>query len=333
MMVETGVLFDKDIRSVSTLLADWPEHAWQPLCQALMASDEHPVLLVGEGSSRLFPASFALHLRRAWNAPIHIDHLGGREASGVINEHQCIVGLSNSGDTREVVELLDQLREQNHERVLCITGRDDGYMTKGFEHYALLAEPEGAVAATVSVFGQAFILADAIAAIAGKTVPKKEIKAEIERILNADLPDAVLAQLAATQRIFWSGAEGGCASELTLKTLETCRVLGTYAPGSLILHGIEEVFDEGDLVVLVDPAAQDKEPYNNFIVNNTPAKTVQIGGPDYGVPRIEHADLGVWNPLLQLVIGWKLLVAQANALGNDPDKPQRARKVGNPRVP
>lgn len=333
MVVESGVLFDKDIRSVNALLAHWPEHAWQPLCQALMESDEHPVLFVGEGSSRLFPAAFALHLRRAWNAPIYIDHLGGREASRVVNERQCVVGLSNSGDTREVVELLDQLRQNNHKRVLCITGRDDGYMTKGFEHKALLAEPEGAVAATVSVFGQAFILADAIAAIAGKTVPKKEIQAEVERLLNADIPNDVLAKLNATQRIFWSGAEGGCASELTLKTLETCRILGTYAPGSLILHGIEEVFDDGDLVVLVDPAAQDKEPYNTFIVENTPAKTVQIGGPDYGVPRIEHADLGVWNPLLQLVIGWKLLVAQANALGNDPDTPQRARKVGNPRVP
>ncbi len=63
-MAETGVLFDKDIRSVVPLLEAWPDHAWSPLSEALLKSDEHPVLLVGEGSSRLFPAAFALHLRR-----------------------------------------------------------------------------------------------------------------------------------------------------------------------------------------------------------------------------------------------------------------------------
>ncbi len=263
---------------------------------------------------------------------IKIDHLGGRGALPVVHDNQCIVGHSNSGDTREVVELLVALQKRDHKRLLCVTGRDDGFMTKGFEHKALLSEPEGAVAATVSVFGQALILADSIAAIAGKAVPKQALIDEVKRILNAPISDEVKAQCAGTQRIFWSGAEGGCASELTLKTLETCRVLGSYAPGSLILHGIEEVFEEGDLVVLVDPAAEDKDPYNKFIVEGTPAKTIQIGSAEYGVPRIEHADLGEWNPLLQLVIGWKLLVEQAAALGNDPDKPQRARKVGNPMV-
>ena len=41
-------------------------------------------------------------------------------------------------------------------------------------------------------------------------------------------------------------------------------------------------------------------------------------------------NIGVWSPLVHLVIGWRLLDEMAKIVGHNPDCPLRIKKVGNP---
>ncbi len=332
-MTEAGALIRRDIADVQTLLKNWPTDAWEPLRSALAASAAKPVMLVGEGSSRLFPAALLRHLRRLWRAPVRFDDCGGREAEHFDLSGQTIVGLSNSGETREVVELLDRLIGEGHEAIQAILGRNDGYMATNVKHHiAVLDRPEEAVAATVSVIGQALVLAHALAAIQGTTIPTADLAKACEQLMTESFSDEASAVIQGAKRIFWCGADTGAAAELTLKTVEITRLPGIHAPGNLVLHGLEEIMDEGDVVVVMDLPEADMDLVQKFVIEGTPAKVLRLDTNNGNWPGITVPDCGEWTPITQLVAGWRLMLEIAAVLDVNPDTPQRARKVGNPRT-
>jgi glucosamine--fructose-6-phosphate aminotransferase (isomerizing) len=354
---DAGKNFASDCARIIPLLAAWPEQPWEPLRAAFAESGKTPLLIVGEGSSRLFPAAIACALARLSGGALHVEHLGGREASALDLKRWQVLAMSNSGKTREVIEAVEPLtgqpgvlgaqpREEKVERVsaptmpegqgrrhalLALVGQPGGPLQKLVPtSRALLDAPETTVAATVSVFAQALALAHAAAAAAGLPVPLAALREACPRALTAEPPiDA--AALARVRRVWWSGAESGCAGELTLKTMETSGCIGVHLPGSMVLHGIEEVLDEHDLVVAFDPAREDLDSLKTRI-GATGARLLRItstgAGGDWELPGT--AALGPdWSAFPQLCAGWRLLSVLARALGRDPDKPRRARKVGN----
>lgn len=318
-----GAAFASDCARVLPLLQQWPARAWAPLAEACAASLASPLLIVGEGSSRLFPAALACALAR--RADLRIDHLGGREASALDLARRQVLLVSNSGKTREVVDLAERMT--THPRRLALVGQRGGRLMDVVPvSKALLDAPETTVAATVSVFAQALAIGHAVAEAGGLEIPLAALRTAVERAFAAPLPPKG-AQLGRVRRVWWSGPESGCASELALKTMETAGCLGAHLPGSMVLHGIEEVLDPGDLVVLLDPDARDLAAIHQRI-GATGAQILRVGpGGDIDLPGA--AELGEWAAFPQLVAGWRLLAATAQALGRDPDKPKRARKVGN----
>jgi glucosamine--fructose-6-phosphate aminotransferase (isomerizing) len=134
------------------------------------------------------------------------------------------------------------------------------------------------------------------------------------------------------KRVFWCGSDDGCADELSLKTMETAGIVGVAPSAGVVLHGLEEALVEGDLVVLIDPPRADAGPLQKYLIDGTPARVITLAPEPVVGACWTQPDLGPWSAPLRLVAGWRLLLHLAAAIGRDPDKPSRARKVGNPVV-
>lgn len=308
-----GELFAQDCQATRQALANW--QPWPDL-EALLRA---PLRLVGEGSSRLFPAGFLRHIARHLGLSIDVDACGGRAAE-TIGDKRPVLWCSNSGATREVVEAARSRATDKDRYCLGIAG--GSLQTLVPAGRVLLSEPEHAVAATASVWMQAFALAASACAASGKTVPIAALDAALAQEL-ARTPDAQhVAAIAAAQRLWWADDESGLADELALKSIELLGRDARAVPGTLSLHGCEELFSEHDLVVVIAGDARDAA-LREHIASAT--------GVRWLVLRRDGAEnLQPWAPLLELVRGWRLLAAAAERCGRDPARPQRARKVGNP---
>jgi len=318
-----GAGFAADCARVTPLLNAWPERAWPPLVAAWRASATRPLLLVGEGSSRLFPAALARSIVQLAPQRLRLCDLGGRDAAQLpLHDYQLLL-VSNSGRSREVVELLEALPRPV--QALALVGVAGGALQRDVpQALVLLDAPERAVAATVSVLAQALAIGHAACEAAGLAVPWTALRAALLQAEAVTLPP----QDAACSRIWWSGAESGPAGELALKTMETAGCLGVHLPGTMALHGIEEVLGEQDLVISLQGDGRDAQRLRSRITA-TGARLLTIGSQgDLFLP-----DLGPWSGLAQLVAGWRLLAQLALARGRDADHPVRARKVGNEHLP
>jgi len=318
-----GAGFDADCARVLPLLASWPERAWPPLVAAWRASPTRPLLLIGEGSSRLFPAGLARTIAAAAPQRLRLCDLGGRDAAALPLDGYQLLLVSNSGKSRELVELLGTLPRPV--QALALVGVAGGALQRGVPAaLVLLDAPERAVAATVSVLAQALAISHAACEAAGLTVPWAALRAALLQAEALTLPPPA----AGCERIWWSGPESGPAGELALKTMETAGCLGVHLPGTMALHGIEEVLGAQDLVISLQADERDADRLRERITA-TGARLLTIG------PRGELVlpDLGPWSGCAHLVAGWRLLAQLALARGRDADRPVRARKVGNEHLP
>jgi len=318
-----GAGFAADCARALPLLCAWPERAWPPLVAAWRASATRPLLLVGEGSSRLFPAALARSIAQLAPARLRVCDLGGRDAARLpLHDYQLLL-ISNSGKSRELIELLEILPRPL--QALAVVGVAGGPLHRSVpQALVLLDAPERAVAATVSVLAQALALSHAACEAAGLAVPWTALCTALLQSESLTLPPQALT----CSRIWWSGAEGGPAGELALKTMETAGCLGVHLPGTMALHGIEEVLHAQDLVISLQGDERDAQRLRSRITA-TGAQLLTIGPQgDLTLP-----DLGPWSGLAHLVAGWRLLAQLALARGRDADRPTRARKVGNEHLP
>ena len=311
--------FHKDCLQTIELFDNWPS-AWQPLVDAF--NDKKPLVIVGEGSSCLFPGQYAQFLARRWGYSGHISSMGGREASNTSWNAFTPLWMSNSGSTREVVECarakadgLAIIGVQNKECPLAVASSASRH---------ILIRDEQAIAATASVFGQAFIIAEALATSLGKSVPYAELQAGLKTVLNTDIPATITDALAKCSRLWWADGGDGVGSELALKTMEITGKIGIHAPGTILLHGIEEVLTAEDALVWHTPPSADLGLLNSALRENTEAVVIS---EEFSLPQ-----LGEWTPLIELAFGWRLLASVAEKLGRNPATAERARKVGNPLI-
>ncbi|MBR1678652.1 MAG: hypothetical protein IJ701_04270, partial [Bacteroidales bacterium] len=98
---------------------------------------------------------------------------------------------------------------------------------------------------------------------------------------------------------------------------------GTYA-----LHGPEEVMEDNDLVVVVNPIESEYAKYQ-AVFGGANVHVVAIDTKPTPFPTVIVPDAGDLQGYVYLCAGWNLLVEIATAEGINLDKPARARKVGN----
>jgi glucosamine--fructose-6-phosphate aminotransferase (isomerizing) len=133
--------------------------------------------------------------------------------------------------------------------------------------------------------------------------------------------------------IYFAGRNNGVVEELTLKTNEITRKKSDFLEGTYAVHGIEEVMDKNELVIIVEPFESEEEKFKECLIDGVNMNVVAISTRETQFPTIRIPDGKEYKEYVELAAGWNVLVEIGIALGIDLDKPTRARKVGNEYLP
>ncbi|MEZ0262201.1 MAG: SIS domain-containing protein [Alphaproteobacteria bacterium] len=282
------------------------------------------LMVTGEGSSRIFPAKnlIAEALRRGH--PWHICTEGARQAAEYVLKNFTVIGTSNSGKTKELVELFQMLPSPRRS-VIATKGSKMAALSD--DCHILKCGVEKAVPATKSVVEQALVFQSLLQ---GPEWKKKTQAADYcAEVLAQDIPAEMAEAMAKAPTIYFAGRNNGVAEELTLKANEIARKRAVYLEGTYALHGVEEVMQEGDVLVVIEPFSEDMQSYQEKLQQGAGVKIIAIAADETPFPTITIPELGGFNGYLQLMAGWNLLAATGIAAGVNIDQPARARKVGN----
>jgi glucosamine--fructose-6-phosphate aminotransferase (isomerizing) len=284
------------------------------------------LLLTGEGASRIFPAKNMISLALQRHSPWQIHTEGARQAAEYNLKDFFVIGASASGRTRELTTLFEKLK-QAHIKTYAVTATNSKLAEIADHVIPLSCGPEKATAATKSVIEQALLYQSLLQGDEWNNLDKA-----------ADCCESVLQQTTAvdiinlirdTPAIYFSGRNNGVAEELALKTNEIAHKKSIYLEGTYALHGIEEVMQAGETVILIEPFREEIEKYNQILKDRAGVTVIAISSTETPFPTIEIPALPGFNGYIQLMAGWNLLVALGLANAIDIDKTIRARKVGN----
>lgn len=288
------------------------------------------LFLTGEGSSRLFPAKNIMVQAMRDGVDIEILTEGAMQAMEYDLSSFVVAAASNSGQTREVILLVKGLMEAGHDKILGLTANKSTKLESlANQTFVLSCGKEDAVAATKSVAEQALFYQALIAKIQGRPLDVASLGYACEDALTQTIDESIVKDIAKAGRIYFAGRNDGVAEELTLKTNEITRKSSDFLEGTYLLHGVEEVMNAGDAVILIDPYRSELELIKKFISDDVGAKVIAIATEDTIFPTIKVKDVGELTTYVFLAAGWNILVEVGIALGIDLDKPERARKIGN----
>jgi glutamine---fructose-6-phosphate transaminase (isomerizing) len=299
---------------------------------AKLFKDKRQIFITGEGSSRLFPAYNLIHRNVKNSGPYLFLSESSSEAAEFNLNGFGVVGLSNSGRTKELVGLFDRLHQSFHQSFASISanGNDAPVAHHAKVNAVLDCGSEKAVAATKSVMEQALFL-DAMAAILNNNnLPDLQLFShQLKTVLELSIPKEVTEIFSNATVINIAGRSTGVGAELALKTNEITRKKSTFLPGTYALHGIEEVMDATEVLLIIDPFPEEEAKFHKVIAEGVGMKIVAIAARETSFPTIRIPFGGFYHHYLELAAGWNILVETGLALGIDLDKGLRARKIGN----
>jgi len=325
----------KEMWDTSAVIRDFDEDGARLLS---LSSDR--ILLTGEGSSRIFPAkrSAALARSRGYRQSVVVE--GALQAAEYQLSGYHLFVASNSGKTAEGVQLLRHLREEESsggkngkspEAIAAIVGREQTPIAELADRYYLLrCGKEDAVAASKSVVEQALVYETLFRSAHGdEAVDLDSLSEAFLEALSTAIDSEITRTLSSSPTIYFAGRNDGVAEELTLKTNEITRLKSDYLEGTYAVHGIEEVMQPNEAVVVVDPFEEEEEKFREVLEEGVGMSVIAISSRQTSFPTIRIPELGEMNPYLLLAAGWNLLIETGIELGINIDKPLRARKVGN----
>lgn len=322
----------KEMLETPDIIRDFDHDANQEV--AKKARDVRRLFLTGEGSSRIFPAKNLMAENMKVGAPLSVVTEGARQAHEYELSGAVVFGASNSGQTKELVSLYQNLGQQGHPHRYGLTAHKDTKLESlSTETFVLSCGKEDAVAATKSVVEQALFYRSLLCNImtVGCDCNKNQAAAAdaAREILEMELASDIVDPIANAGTIYFAGRNNGVAEELTLKTNEITRKKSAFLEGTYAVHGVEEVMDPSDVVVVVDPFEEEQEKFKQVLVDGVGLSVIAISTRDTLFPTIKMPHVWGYDTFLQLLAGWNVLVSVGIANGIDLDKPVRARKVGN----
>ncbi|MFW5656131.1 MAG: SIS domain-containing protein [Bacteroidota bacterium] len=293
------------------------------------------LFITGEGSSRIIPAKHVIYENLLLGSPLQILTEGATQALEYKLNEMAVVGISNSGKTKEIIRLFQALKAQHHEATIGITaGIRTPLEVLANESIVLNCGAEKAVAATKSVVEQVLILERIVDTLVRK--PQKDYYQLAEafmQVLRMNINSEIIHTLAKADTLYFAGRNTGVAEELTLKTNEITRKKSDFLEGTYCLHGIEEVMKPGEILILIDPFAEEEEKIREVLVEGVGMQVVAIAPRQTLFETILIPDIPEFKTYLNLAAGWNLLVETGIELGINLDKPERARKIGNELTP
>lgn len=291
------------------------------------------LFLTGEGSSRIFPAKNLMYevLRRG--APLAVFTEGSRQAHEYHLADFAVFGASNSGQTKELISLFTQLAANGHEKRFGLTANSGTRLeSTSNKCYVLTCGKENAVAATKSVVEQGLFYRSLLAPLENDSPMGKNQSQGADmaqEVLETELDAEIVRTIADAPMIYFAGRNNGVVEELTLKTNEITRKKSDFLEGTYAVHGIEEVMNADEVVIVVEPFAAEAEKMKQVLVEGVGMRVFALASEPTIFPTIRIPKVEGYDSVLQLLAGWNILVHVGIALGINLDKPQRARKIGN----
>jgi glutamine---fructose-6-phosphate transaminase (isomerizing) len=292
------------------------------------------LLLTGEGSSRIFPAKNLIYERLRAGVPLSVFTDGGRQAHEYRLAEFAVFGASNSGKTKEVIALFTKLAKEGHALRFGLTANPGTPLeTLSNRCFTLRCGAEKAVAATKSVVEQALFYRSILChleAAQGPVVKNQQQAADAgQAVLESELEPEIVRWIAAAPTVYFAGRNNGVAEELALKTNEITHKKSGYLEGTYAVHGIEEVMNRDEVVIVIDPFPEEIEKFKEVLVDGVGMKVIAVASRETIFPTIRIPEVDGYQTVLQLLAGWNILVHVGVALGINLDKAQRARKIGN----
>ena len=300
---------------------------------AAMIQEKKRLFLTGEGSSRIFPAKNIMNIAMKAGVDLTICTDGCRQAHCYDLSKFVVFGASNSGQTKELISLFTKLKQGGHKALFGLTANSGTKLAEiANVCYVLSCGKEDAVAATKSVVEQAAFYHAIVAGLAGCTAARDNQQAGADAaktVLEANLDPEMVKAIAGAKTIYFAGRNDGVAEELTLKTNEITRKKSAFLEGTYAVHGIEEVMDKDDVVIVVNPFEAEVDKFKEVLVGGVGMKVFAIAPQKTIFPTIEIPSVKGYDTYLQLLAGWNVLVHVGVFNQINLDKPVRARKVGN----
>lgn len=289
------------------------------------------VLFSGEGSSRIFPAKNLIYQALITGYKERFFTENGMQAQEYDLSGFSVFVASNSGKTAEGVALLRHLKDKGSRDITGLVAHaDTPIMNEAHNSYLLSCGDENAVAATKSVVEQALFYDIVFRSQNQQKMPDLTALGDaIQQTLEAPIPQDMVSALAQPPMLYFAGRNNGVAEELRLKTNEITRKKSDYLEGTYAVHGIEEVMQPEEAVIVIDPFPKTEEKFHKVLSQGVGLKVFAIAPRQTSFPTFQIPSLAGFDPYIQLVAGWNLLVEIGLAAGINLDKPERARKVGN----
>ena len=286
----------------------------------------------GEGSSRIFPAKNFIDQVRQTGLDLTVATEGSRQAMDYDLSQWSVIASSNSGQTSETIDLLSKLKRDGHAQRFAVTANPQGKIIEfANESLVLSCGKEDAVAATKSVVEQALVYLSLLCSLTNCEYPKnaKQAVSFGKQILNVEHDPTMIAALAQAGTVYFAGRNNGVAEEIALKTNEIARQKSDFLEGTYMLHGIEEIMQPNDVVVLIDPFEAEWQRIKQRYVDALNLTLIAIASKETPFTTIVIPTLRGYDTFFQLFAGWNLIVQMGIAHKFNLDKPQRARKIGN----
>ncbi|MEA1912033.1 MAG: SIS domain-containing protein [Spirochaetota bacterium] len=294
-------------------------------------SKDKSVFLTGEGSSRILPAKHALYNLQKQGTDLAVFTEGGTQAMEYNLKDSIIFGMSNSGKTKELIRLFTTLKKQGNKNLYSITANKGTPLEElSAKTKVLTCGKENAVAATKSVVEQSLFYDALFSIYSGKAMGNlSEAGKAVRSALEMKIDTKIIDIISNAGTIYFAGRNDGVAEELTLKTNEITHKKSDFLEGTYGVHGIEEVMDKNDVVIIINPFEDEEAKFKECLIDGVGLNIIAISSRETLFPTIKLPELGYFQNYVELAAGWNILVETGIALGIDLDKAERARKVGN----
>ena len=293
------------------------------------------LFLTGEGSSRIFPAKRCISAAMKNRSPLPVITEGATQSLEYDLSELAVFAASNSGKTKEVIRLGSALSKKEHKAFFGLTANHNTKLQELSQlTHVLSCGAENAVAATKSVMEQGLFYDALLHTLLGQKMTGLDVVAEkVSQALEISIDRDITAAISSADIIYWAGRNNGVAEELSLKTNEITRKKSAFLEGTFAVHGIEEVMNPTEILIWIDPFEEEISKFSESLVSGVGMKIIAVSSKPTPFPTIIIPDAGQYDEYVQLAAGWNILVEAGLSLGINPDKPVRARKVGNEYLP
>jgi glucosamine--fructose-6-phosphate aminotransferase (isomerizing) len=253
-----------------------------------------------------------------------------------------VIGLSQSGQTPDVVEYVQRARERGAFTIALTNSVESELALAAEAVLPLAAGEERSIAATKTYSNQLAALALLAAGCSGRDDEYAAGIAGVADLLDATIPwiEPRVAEIAVAfayvgrMFVIGRGAEFATAREISLKLLETCRVAAEPLTATDLAHGPVAALDalfpvwaiasRDENLPAVREAVLRARSAGAAIVSTGPAAAELDGAYELLTPE---APLPLLSPLVSVIPGQLFALALARAKGLDPDKPAGLAKV------